>query len=510
MDNSELNDINKINRKDDKIIITFSVIIIFVITIMIIVMLFIYLNGKKKKNDEILQNKLNENSILSESKSENSVISNEVIDDDDSASIDKKYGRVEIVWIDKDNNIIDEPLEPNLGDKLTAVKYSNSSYKFKTVKADEKDWYNYSNKKWANAVDTDENYFVWIPRFAYKITYYKDSDYKEKIGYSDGRGLLKIKDENTLTRIEKKNVGLKETGNHYIVHPAFMKDTASGFRNGGWSDNISGFWTSKYEMSMETNGQNVVTEDKDLGNVLLSDSIKAVSKPTKSVWRNINVGNAYNVAYNFNRDLESHLTKNSEWGAIAYLSYSQYGSDGETIENNESDSYISGNSTNELEVYNNLKKISSNLNETGVYDLSGSASEFVSAFISNGYEKIGFYGGEGKDFLLENISNSKYKTIYSNTQTDDGKGKFNSSFATLNYNLNSRHRGDAIFETSNSGYGTESWNNNSSFFPQQDVPFIIRGGDFAGKQENGLFSFNYANGSFQNNQGFRVILITDK
>ena len=133
-----------------------------------------------------------------------------------------------------------------------------------------------------------------------------------------------------------------------------MKDTASGFRNGGWSDNISGFWTSKYEMSMETNGQNVVTEDKDLGNVLLSDSIKAVSKPTKSVWRNINVGNAYNVAYNFNRDLESHLTKNSEWGAIAYLSYSQYGSDGETIENNESDSYISGNSTNELEVYNLL------------------------------------------------------------------------------------------------------------------------------------------------------------
>ena len=108
MDNSELNDVNKINRKDDKIIITFSVIIIFVITIMIIVMLFIYLNGKKKKNDEILQNKMNENSILSESKSENSVISNEVIDDDDSASIDKKYGRVEIVWIDKDNNILKE------------------------------------------------------------------------------------------------------------------------------------------------------------------------------------------------------------------------------------------------------------------------------------------------------------------------------------------------------------------------------------------------------------------
>ena len=31
-------------------------------------------------------------------------------------------------------------------------------------------WYDYDKKQWANAKTLDGSYWVWIPRYAYKIT----------------------------------------------------------------------------------------------------------------------------------------------------------------------------------------------------------------------------------------------------------------------------------------------------------------------------------------------------
>ena len=40
--------------------------------------------------------------------------------------------------------------------------------------------------------------------------------------------------------------------------------------------------------------------------------------------------------YNYKRDMDSHMMKNTEWGAVAYLSLSNYGINGEVRINNSS------------------------------------------------------------------------------------------------------------------------------------------------------------------------------
>jgi len=91
-------------------------------------------------------------------------------------NLDRTYGRIEIIWLDKENRQIDKPLKPILND-LNPIKYDKDNYKFVRTSDRDGDWYDYDNKIWANAVNRDNSYFVWIPRFAYKIIYYEDSTY---------------------------------------------------------------------------------------------------------------------------------------------------------------------------------------------------------------------------------------------------------------------------------------------------------------------------------------------
>lgn len=487
---------NKQINKTNKIIITASVIIIF--AFVAISIFFIIANGKRKSIENTKQ--------IGQEKSSNvknviqgEIISNETIVDNANVTLNKSYGKIDIEFIDENNRVLSEPEKPELGSELIPVKYNSSKLQFEKTTADDSTWYDYSNKIWANAVDSNSNYFVWIPRFAYKITYYSDSTYTNKIGYSDSRGILVIdkNNKNVLTRIAHNSSGLQETGNHYIVEPTFMNDATNSYRNGGWSSNIKGFWVAKYEMSMETN---TVSSNS---NITISDTVRLTSKPCKTSWRNIDIGNAYYNSYYFNRALESHLMKNSEWGAIAYLSYSKYGTDSYKISNNSSKDFITGGSKIETEVYSSNQIETTTQNLYGVYDLSGGASEYIAAYINNSNQYLA-YGKKGEGYLLNENNNTKYKTIYSNTNEEQS---YNEKNGNLNYRANLLKRGDAIFETSMNGYQSTSWNTNSSFFMQYDVPFMTRGGTFADSVSAGLFNYNACNGQANASEGFRVCLI---
>ena len=62
------------------------------------------------------------------------------------------------------------------------------------------EWYSYNSisgkedntsSKWANAKNTaDGSYFVWIPRFAYRIIYWDSEERNYITGYFDGRGMV--------------------------------------------------------------------------------------------------------------------------------------------------------------------------------------------------------------------------------------------------------------------------------------------------------------------------------
>ena len=64
---------------------------------------------------------------------------------------------------------------PELIQGMTPVKWNGSQWVETTT--DDKEWYNYSKKQWANVRLADGSMFVWIPRYAYKIT----SGYNEKL-----------------------------------------------------------------------------------------------------------------------------------------------------------------------------------------------------------------------------------------------------------------------------------------------------------------------------------------
>ena len=57
---------------------------------------------------------------------------------------------------------------PKLGSGMTPIKWNGSSWVNTT--GSDKDWYDYTAKKWANAKTSDGSMWVWIPRYAYSIT----------------------------------------------------------------------------------------------------------------------------------------------------------------------------------------------------------------------------------------------------------------------------------------------------------------------------------------------------
>ena len=142
------------------------------------------------------------------------------------------------------------------------------------------------------------------------------------------------------------------------------------------------------------------------------------------------------------------MLKNSEWGAVAYLTESQYGRNGTevTINDNGTTYYTGGGDGNAY--VTNIPQ-SSTGNVYGIYDLSGNAYEYVAAAYSNRSE-------------IETTSGStKYATIYSGT------------------NVNEDYKyGDATYETS-------GWNGDLAAFVGSKGYFFLRGG-----------YYNYSDGSF--------------
>lgn len=494
---------NNNGGKKTSLVVLAAVVFIVIIILLLIIIIF-KSTGSTKKNEVNEYNEVVANIITQN-------VTNDEIIDDPEASFDRRYGKVDVIFLDKNDNIIDIPAKPDIGD-MTPVKYDEATRTFIKVESQDPSWYDYSNRKWANAINKDGSYFVWIPRFAYKITYYSSSSYAKAIGYSDARGLIKVDTANngdtTLTRVQDNSSSVKEIGNHYILAPAFMRDALNNYENGGWDISISGFWVAKYEMGMEQNKQSVQVTDSNIGNVKVSDTIKAVSKPGINSWRFISVGNAYYNGLNYDKNKQSHLIKNSEWAAVSYLADSQYGTNGEAIEKNNDQEFLTGGASNLTQIYYTNSKQTTTRNSTGVYDLSGGAKEFVASFVDNGFSYISEYGGTDSDMIYEDRMSSKYKTIYPHIEQDIGQtGTYSEELANGNYNLLAKRRGDAIYEISNNGFGTNAWFTSNSYMPQSDVPFMTRGLSAMDTIGTGTFSFTTTIGQPNSTDGYRVCLV---
>ena len=140
--------------------------------------------------------------------------------------------------------------KPNLVQGMEPVKFiePTDSQKGSIVKtdSDDKNWYNYEEKKWANAQTQDGSLWVWIPRFAYRVNNATQNfDVVFLIGttdqYYDENGTIQV-----AKRCTKENDQI-DTTTGYTVHPAFTDETNINYRNGGWDKEISGIWIAKFQ-----------------------------------------------------------------------------------------------------------------------------------------------------------------------------------------------------------------------------------------------------------------------
>lgn len=202
--------------------------------------------------------------------------------------------------------------EPVLKDGLIPVKISSDGT---VIYADTtKKWYNYCDKVWANAVilndgvsynvgdtiqESDiQSYFVWIPKYKYKLwnvdTPVENAHEIEII--FDTKDTTDISGVSCKTTMTSGSSGNCKNG-EYMTHPSFI------------SMGVNGFWVGKFET-----GYNGATSTAS-AQVNSSDSSKIIVKPNSYSWRNISVKNAFEASYNYNRNLNSHMMKNTEWGS---------------------------------------------------------------------------------------------------------------------------------------------------------------------------------------------------
>ena len=240
-------------------------------------------------------------------------------------------------------------------------------------------------------------------------------------------------------------------------------------------------------------------------------------------------GNIYKFS---NKETDSHLIKNSEWGAVSYLGQSQYGLNGTnirinnlTLNNSEKTIYaVTGyaaktlqNGDTKLEdarpvsstekVYKWTEKEGQTASCTGtiygIYDMSGGAWERTAAIVNNGNENLNIYGKAIMN-ALNNGKSTEYVTVYPKGETS---GQSLDDASKSNYIANTKIYGDAIRETSTTGLGQTSWYSDYSYFVGAYDPFFARGGTYWVTSDAGLFCFSRVNGSSVYNSGFRSVLV---
>lgn len=228
---------------------------------------------------------------------------------------------------------------------------------------------NLSNGSIVN-IDDVNAFYVWIPRFKYMLwNGMGDIGIDSYNAYEKGINISFENDKNasgviTCTNNEcfsdvNKTINLSNNDNgKYYTHPAFTKA----------NDELTGFWVGKYEISSSNNTCN----DDNLNNCI-SDSFDIQIKDNNSVWRNNSLSNYYKAINKLGENY--HIIKNTEWGAITYLMYSNYGicAGNKCNKITPNKTYISGKELND----------STTGNIYGVFDMAGGASEYTMGVIDN-------------------------------------------------------------------------------------------------------------------------------
>ena len=350
--------------------------------------------------------------------------------------------------------------KPVLASNMIPVYYdeTNSVWKKADInnKTMENRWYNYDNQIWANAVtitsDRLETYknenpgtvipmddittmWVWIPRF------------------------------NAVTP-SNYNGGTVALPN--AIDVTFVKENETAIDAFTFGDKeLSGFWYGKFETST-TDGKLgcTTTTCSNANNILIKPNL--VSVTVNNVSSYFYAGRSMeqpNNSFGFvSSEVDTHMSKNNEWGAVAYLTQSIYGrcADSTTcidIGINNNSSYKTGygapagsSSSATNGAYNTTlgKAASTTNNIYGIYDMSGGRGEYVMGVYNNSKSASGF----------SDLPDIKYYNNYTTTE----------------------YQGHAL-------YATKGWYYDGNDVLDTSKSWYVRGGEYDSKLSAGVFYY---------------------
>jgi prepilin-type N-terminal cleavage/methylation domain-containing protein len=385
---------------------------------------------------------------------------------------------------------------PLLATGMTPIKWNGTDWENTT--SGDTQWYDYENKKWANARTEDGSFWVWIPRYAYQI---EDGFHTSDAGTINIKFLI----DKTNTTIDGTSIALTPTYSgssqtNFVTHPAFKFG----------DDEISGIWVAKFEPTAVEG----ILSTSGTCNISDNDPTKTIQIiPNAVSWRCITIGNAFDISRQMEinpiygwgdhgQNIDTHLMRDVEWGAIAYLTQSRYGKNDEVWKNS-NNNYLTGCAGDEVSAmsgavcnqYNTVvgQQASTTGNIYGVYDISGGAYERIAAYVNNNHSYLATYGNS----LL--TAESKYVKVYAMGASDN---------EVDNYEANNLDFGNAIWETSLTAVEATSWYGDSSMMPYNSLPWLQRGGHVgSGTNNEGTFNFSSTAGSRSYGASFRPILL---
>jgi len=408
---------------------------------------------------------------------------------------------------------------PELASNMIPVCYN--SEKDIWVKADSTNtskthqWYSYSGKTWANAVTVAEadgtrddivdapagkpipmerinTMLVWIPRFSAT----KNGDYNGATEFVCSNTTITNKAE----CIAKDYVWMALNPGAFNITFVNKETTAHDAFTFG-SETLSGFWMGKFENSSNETCEPVGGQRVGFGCNLLSIRPKVL--PNASMWRGADVSTFFydmqkmtdsGNQYGFDKTVDTHMTKNNEWGAVTYLTQSIYGrctdlknclelgvnnnsnfitgygapAGSDYEENDDEYPYIAP------QAYNTIQGMDASTtgNIYGIYDMSGGSHEYLMGVnpASTSGDMSGFSSSYNNS-TLDKLPNSKYYNMYSTN--------------TAYTNSGLQH---AVIET-------RGWYNSiENLFSFSSIKWIYRGGIYNEPSFVGMFTVQSSSG----------------
>ena len=377
---------------------------------------------------------------------------------------------------------------PVLASNMIPVYYDATTKVWKKAdtsnKKFENRWYNYDNHMWANAVTVTST----------NRTTYLNAKVGTEISMTDINTMWVWIPRFNAATPSNYNGGTKALPN--AINVTFVKpnETAIDAFTFG-NKNLSGFWYAKFETShatlaSSTTGNNIgcTTETcSNANNILIKPSVKSLRYNSVSRFffasRSMEqTGNSFGFV---SSEVDTHMSKNNEWGAVAYLTQSIYGrcinsTTCTEVGINNNSNYITGigatpgasNANSTTNSYETTLGIGASTtgNIYGIYDMSGGSHEYVMG-ISN--KTIGSSG-------FSSLPDEKYYNNYTS----------------------SSYTGHALTETS-------GWYNDYLSFVTTSSSWMFRGGYYSDTTQAGVFQFNVGNGASQSFGSTRMVVTNE-